>query len=131
MNLAIKTALIGTLCAIALSGTIAAPQTPEQPDRLKNARDFLKLDLKGAEEFANKLSPEETRSLQSQILQLSKARNPDVEKLNYLLLHLASLNANALGQTRLNNLLLVIMLTVILFSAFLFFVFWNQRKVIQ
>ena len=122
-----KSFLIVTLGAIVLLQPLAAVPAV---DRLQPARDFLKLDDATAKKTMETMPKEEAKALASQIIQLSKTRNPEILKLHYVLEHLASISANELGQTRLNNLLLVILLTVCLFSGFLIFVFLDQRRVI-
>lgn len=112
-----------------LSSVHLSAQSREEA--LSEARAFLKKDRAAATEYASHLSGEQARALADQILFISRPGHPQIDHLNYLLSHLAQISANETGQKRLNNLLLVIVLTLVLFSCFLAFVLLDQRKIIR
>ncbi|MBI3396580.1 MAG: hypothetical protein HY042_12135, partial [Spirochaetia bacterium] len=58
-------------------------------------------------------------------------RNPDLDKIVYVLEHAESIRATALAQRRLNNLLIVLVGTLLLFAGYLLFVSFEQRRVIK
>ncbi len=117
------------LASILLFTLPLAAQTREEA--IAKARTFLALKPDEARAYIQTLSAPEARALSSQILQLSRAKNPDMEKLAPVLEHLANIAALETGQKRLNNLLLVIVLTLVLFSAFLAFTLLDQRRILR
>lgn len=103
-----------------------------EPDSLTAVRAqagrYLQMNEKGAREYAEKLDPGAAAALLSQVRAQARPRNPDVDRLSYLVAHLESQHAVALAQKRLNNLLLVIGLTITLFATFLTYVLISQRR---
>ena len=110
----------------ALTALRAAP--PTAADTRAEAVRYLHLDDKTAREYAQNLDPTTAAALLSQVRAEARTRNPDVDRLSYLIAHLESQHAIALAQKRLNNLLLVIGLTVGLFAAFLSYLLISQKK---
>ncbi len=78
-----------------------------------------------------KLKSEEAKKMISAIRYVSRSRNPDMDHLYLVLRHLAGIEANALAQKRLQNLLWVIGLSLFLFSSFLVYVFIEQKQAMK
>lgn len=115
------------------AGLYGAPLEPaaslEQAQR--QARQYMALPPAAAREFALGLGSAEAAALLSQVRTIARERNPDVDRLAYLIAQLESQRATELAQLRLNNLLLVILLTVGLLGAFLTYMLFAQRQALS
>jgi len=110
---------------------ISAPAllaSPEQEESLKTAKKFLAMDPVTLKAEVENLNANQAAELISQIRYLVKENNPDLDKIYPVLEHLASLKAAELEQKRLNNLLLVIGVIILLFSIYLTYILFDQRK---
>jgi len=125
------------LLGIGLAGT--APLAGEQKspgasggDELQRAlaktRKYLQADLKSAEKIAQELSSREAAAMLTQILALTRDRNPDIDRLYYLLKQVETMRATEQAQTRLNYLLYVLGFTLFLFTAFFAYVVVDQKR---
>lgn len=103
---------------------------PMGPD-LGPAKELLKMDEAAAKEEIKKLSESETKAIITQVIYLSRAKNPDIDHLYYLLDHLETVRATALAQRRLDNLLIVFFLTLALFTGILIYTIADQRSSIK
>ncbi len=103
-------------------------QTGGVPEALREARRVMALQPEAAKKHIATLSPTEARNLLSQVRFIARKNNPDLDKVYYLVQHLETLKATDLAQRRLNNLLLVLGLTLLLFTAFLGYVILDQRR---
>ena len=98
---------------------------------MEKSRALLRLPPKDALSLIQKLSPSAAALHLSQIRYIARRRNPDIDRLYFLVRHLESLSATDLAQRRLNNLLWVIAFSLLLFSVFLFYIYMNQRRALE
>ncbi len=121
------------LLALALFCFSATHQrTVAEPAELQTLRAdavrYLELDPKAAREHAGRLSAVQAAALLSQVQLLARTRNPDIDRLSYLVRQLEEQRATEVAQRRLDNLLLVIGLSLVLFTGFLVYVLLQQRR---
>lgn len=96
-----------------------------------SAQEFLEMPLDKAFPIISQLKKEEAKELITQIRTIARAKNPDVDKLYFLLSHLEEIQAVEKEQSRLESLIWVYGLAFALFSGFLFYVLLTQRKAIR
>lgn len=103
----------------------------QEVDRLAQAKDLLSMDLLPAKAKIETFNAEHARDLISQIRHLGREHYEDLDHLYLVLEHLSTLEATELAQKRLDNLLLVLGLTLALFTLFLIYVVMDQRKTLS
>ena len=117
---------------VLLSILIALALTPHlQGQDLTEAKELLAMEPLQAKEKIESFTAEHARDLISQVRHIGREKYKDVDHLYLLLEHLSTLQATELAQKRLNNLLLVLGLTLALFTMFLIYVIVDQRRTLQ
>jgi hypothetical protein len=113
---------------LAIGSLLALPLAAQARPDLGFARELLDLPIKAALERVKVLNAGEAEALTTQLLSLTRARNPDVDHVYALVRHLETLRADTQAQNRLNTLLTVLTFTLGLFTAFLLYVLFDQRR---
>ena len=121
------------LSPLLLLGEEKAEAIPSKKQTIDNAswklsKKLLRLSPKETIEEIKGFNIQKIKTSISQIRYLTRDRNPDIDRLYLLLKALENLEATKLAQKRLNNLLWVIGLSLLLFSSFLFYLWWDQKK---
>lgn len=124
-------ALLLGLALLLAPGFALQAQPDSQDPELAEARRLLELPQDQLPAEVERLSADQAAELVSQIRFLGRPENPQIDRLYIVLRHLESLRATELAQRRLNNLLLVLGLTLVLFTAFLVYVMLDQRRSIR
>ena len=105
-----------------------AQETQGQGSDMEKSRQLLQLPPQKALSIIKDLSPSEAAIHMSQIRYLVRKRNPDMDRVYFILRHLETLRSTDLAQKRLDNLLWVISSCLLLFSSFLFYIYMKQRS---
>lgn len=116
-----------------ISAAVAHPlraQTAAEKE-LESTKALLALDAPQMKARIESMSGEEASRVLSQIRFLVRDKNPDVDRIYYVMEHLESVRASDLAQRRLNNLLLVIALTLTLFVGYMIFLHVDQRRAVK
>ena len=100
------------------------------PD-LSRARELLAMEGLAARAAIEQLSEQEAKELVTQVLYVARPGNPDLDRAFLLVQHLEAIRATALAQRRLNSLLWVVGLTLGLFTLFLIYVLFDQRRALR
>jgi len=108
------------------------PQTRSEKEKaLEHARALLRLSDNEIKTQIQGMSRSEAEAAKSNVLNLVRPRFKEADRVSYLIEHLAQMSATEREQRRLNNLLLVIILTLVLFAAFIAWVLFDQRRLIR
>ncbi len=94
----------------------------------KIAKSILEKPITKSLEDIKNLDVDTATSVLSQVRSLLRKNNPDLDRVYLILSHLENMQATALAQKRLHNLVIVIFLSLFLFSSFLFYSWWDQKK---
>lgn len=94
-----------------------------------SAQELLDLPLDKAHPLIENLGKEESKELISQIRAIARTNNPDLDKVYFLVSHLEEIQAVEKEQARLASLVWVYGLGFILFSVFLSYLLFEQRKI--
>lgn len=127
MQLRLKPSLV--LCI--LFSTLVAHSLTAESDKdraARQARELLAMTELEAGAAIQRMSKTEAAEASSNILNQVRPKFKQADHLQYLLKHLAQIEATEREQKRLNNLLLVIFLTVALLAGFFIYVLLDQRK---
>ena len=103
----------------------------QREQAIARARHFLSLDNAAAREYTKQMSPEQAKALMTQVLNLKRQTNPDLDRMLVLVQHLDNIRASELAQARLDKLLLVLSLVLVLFSLYLLFLVLDQKRTLQ
>ena len=95
------------------------------------ARQLLKMSAPKAYQKIKHLNAKQATRLISEIRYLSRAKNPDIDRLYPLMHHLANIQATTLAQKRLENLLWVIGSSLFLFCSFFVYVLITQKRALH
>ncbi len=120
----------GAMLLIASGWTVVAAQNAAEKE-LETTRALLAMDAGQMKARIESMSGEEAARVLSQVRFIVKDKNPDADKIYYVLEHLESVRASELAQRRLNNLLLVIVLTLTLFVGYMLFLHVDQRRAVR
>lgn len=115
-------ALVTTLFAHSISAET------EKERAARQAKELLAMTETEAKATIEKMSRGEAAEASSNILNQVRPRFKQADHVAYLLQHLAQIQATEREQKRLNNLLLVIFLTVALLAGFFIYVLLDQRR---
>lgn len=124
--------LFATLPVGAVISADPAQALKEEAARLEQKADAL-LQLSPAEQKEEilKLSTAEAEALMNALSRRVVAKNADAAAVFYLYEHLASLDAMALAQKRLERLLAVFVITMLLFVGYLIFLNVQQNRIVK
>ncbi|MCE9597746.1 MAG: hypothetical protein K8S54_07250 [Spirochaetia bacterium] len=100
----------------------------EKDRAARQARELLAMSQEEAGAAIQRMSSDEAAEAVSNILNQVRPRFKQADHIHYLLRHLAQIEATEREQKRLNNLLLVIFLTVALLAGFFIYILFDQRK---
>ncbi|MBL8021531.1 MAG: hypothetical protein JNM27_17810 [Leptospirales bacterium] len=100
----------------------------EKERAARQAKELLAMTETEAKATIEKMSRGEAAEASSNILNQVRPRFKQADHVAYLLQHLAQIQATEREQKRLNNLLLVIFLTVALLAGFFIYVLLDQRR---
>lgn len=106
-------------------------ETINQEEIEKNLKQIIEMDSNKRKEYIEQLTSEEIETLLSFIKFKYIKKDKELEAVFQLYETLANLKSIAISQKRLNNLLLVIIITLLLFSTYVSYVFIQQNKILK
>lgn len=107
------------------------PETINQEEIEKNLNQILQMDSTRRKEYIEHLTSEEIETLLSFIKYKYIKKDKELETVFQLYETLANLKSIAISQKRLNNLLIVIIITLLLFSSYVSYIFIQQNKILK
>lgn len=105
--------------------------TTQREAAIARANRFLKMDDAKAKAYSAKLTPLQARALMSQLLNLKRSQNPELDRIVVLIQHLDNIRASELAQARLDKLFIVIAMVLMLFSIYLLVLLIDQRRTLK
>jgi len=126
-NYFFKAALVGCLL-ILVCQPLRAAEDLVMGDELEKARAILAMESREAKELIATLNLKEAQALSSQMSYLMQQKDPSFNRALYIIQHIETLQATALAQKRLNNLLTVLGVVLGLLTLFFIYTLIEQRR---